>query len=78
MAHYSCWTDGQIKGDISVCATGLCRLPQLRLHGLGDCLNVLLITHPDKNVHAFCLKYIFFPYLTASLTFLLLRTFKGR
>lgn len=75
MAHYSCWTDGQIKGDISVCATGL---PQLRLHGLGDCLNVLLITHPDKNVHAFCLKYIFFPYLTASLTFLLLRTFKGR
>lgn len=54
MAHYSCWTDGQIKGDISVCN----RAVQAASTFLG-CLNVLFITDPDKNLRGFCLKHIF-------------------
>lgn len=48
MAHYSCWTDVQIKGDISVSH----RAVQAASAFL-DWLNVLFITDPDKNHHGF-------------------------
>lgn len=55
MAHYSCWTDGQIKGDISVCY----RAVQAASTFLGS-LNVLFITAPDQNLHGFLPKTHFF------------------
>lgn len=44
MAHYSCWTDGQIKGDISVCYGAV-----QAASTFPDGLNVLFLTDPDKK-----------------------------